>query len=196
MSTSSPAPIIRGERVWLRASERTDLPMFVDWLNDSETSTFLSTRAPFSLAAEEKWFERMLEHQGHDAYHFVICRLEDDQPIGVIGLFDVDTTDGNAGLGITIGEKSQWSQGFGSDALNALVDFGFGNLRMERIWLDVYDFNKRAQRSYEKCGFVLEGIRRHAAFRRGAYIDIHLMSILHDEWAALKRPRSWEFPSE
>lgn len=186
--------MIRGERVLLRAAERSDLALFVAWLNDRETTHFLTARAPMSLASEERWYERMVERQGTDGYHFVICRLDDDQPIGVTGLFDIDTADGNAGLGITIGEKSLWSQGYGSDALNALVDFGFGNLRLERIWLDVYDFNKRAQRSYEKCGFVLEGVRRHAAFRRGVYIDIHLMSILHDEWAGLARTKSWDYP--
>jgi RimJ/RimL family protein N-acetyltransferase len=48
-------------------------------------------------------------------------------------------------------------QGLGTDAMFALLDFGFGQLRLERMWLEVYDFNRRARRSYEKCGFVLEG---------------------------------------
>jgi RimJ/RimL family protein N-acetyltransferase len=95
-----------------------------------------------------------------------------------------------------IGDKSLWGQGLGTDGLNALLDFGFGQLRLERIWLEVYDFNERGRRSYEKCGFVLEGTQRRATFRRGAFHDVHLMAILRDEWAAIDRPRAWEFPSE
>jgi RimJ/RimL family protein N-acetyltransferase len=185
-------PMIRGRHVYLRAAERSDIPAFVRWLNDRDTASFLSLRAPLSVPLEEKWFERMLEDQGKGGYHFVICRLEEDRPIGTIGLFALDLVDGSAGMGITIGDKSLWGKGLGTDALLALLDFGFGELRLERIWLDVFDFNPRARRSYEKCGFVLEGTKRHAVHRRGEFHDIHLMSILRHEWQAQDRPRSWQ----
>jgi diamine N-acetyltransferase len=189
-------PIIRGERVYLRAQERADVPLFVAWFNDSETTSFLSMRAPMSEPMEEAWFARMVDQQGKGAYHFTICRLHDDQPIGTVGLFDVDTVNGGAGIGISIGEKSLWGLGLGTDAMNALLDFGFGQLRLERMWLEVYDFNVRARRSYEKSGFVLEGTERHAVFKRGRYIDVEMWSILRDEWAALGRKRMWEYENQ
>jgi diamine N-acetyltransferase len=190
-----PQPIIRGERVYLRPSERSDIPTFVRWFSDGETLSFLGMRSPMSEAMEEQWFDSMVQRQGKDAYHFVICLLADDRPIGTSGLFAIDNVNGHAGIGIAIGEKSLWSQGLGTDAMSALLDFGFGQLRLERMWLEVYDFNGRAQRSYEKSGFVLEGVERHAAFRQGRYIDVHLMSILRDEWAAQQRKRSWDYDS-
>ena len=52
-------PVIRGERVYLRGSERSDIPTFVRWFNDSETLGFLSMRAPMSEAGEEQWFNDM-----------------------------------------------------------------------------------------------------------------------------------------
>jgi len=188
-------PILRGEHVYLRPAERTDVPNFVRWLNDAETTSFLNMRAPMSEAMEEKWFEGMVERQGKDHYHYVICLLENDQPIGSLSLFAVDHVNGNAGIGISIGEKSLWGKGYGTDAMNALVDFGFGMLRLERMWLEVYVFNKRARRSYDKSGFVLEGTERHAVFKQGRYLDVELMSILRDEWAALPRKRSWDHES-
>lgn len=183
-----PKPLIHGERTWLRPSERADIPTFVRWFNDAGTTRYLLARAPMGLAAEEKWFERMLERQGKDAYHFVICLLHDDRPIGTIGLHDIDPVDGNAALGIMIGQPELWGKGLGTDAVDALLDFGFGELRLERIWLEVYDFNARARRSYEKSGFALEGTLRRAIFRRGEYHDVHLMAILRQEWAVLRRP--------
>ena len=189
---AKPLPILRGEHIYLRPAERTDVPNFVAWLNDAETTSFLNMRAPMSIAMEEKWFEGMVERQGKDHYHYVICLLENDRPIGSLSLFAVDYVNGNAGIGISIGEKSLWGKGYGTDAMNALLDFGFGMLRLERMWLEVYVFNKRARRSYDKSGFVLEGTERRAVFKQGRYLDVELMSMLRDEWAALPRKKSWD----
>ena len=181
-------PIIRGERVYLRPSERSDLPAFVRWLNDAEVLRNIAMRAPMSLGAEEAWFERMLAAQGKSDYHFVICLLDDDRPIGTIGLHALDWENGSAEFGIAIGEKAEWGKGYGTDALRAICDFGFGELRLERIGLEYYAGNDRGRRSYEKAGFVHEGTLRHARFTRGEHIDVHVMSLLRDEWAARRRP--------
>jgi RimJ/RimL family protein N-acetyltransferase len=186
-------PIIRGERVYLRGSERSDIPLFVQWFNDAETAGHISARAPMSQVGEEAWFVEMAAQQGKSGYHFVMCRIEDDEPFGTIGLFDLDLLNGSAGIGITIGEKSLWGRGYGTDAMLALLDFGFGQLRLERMWLEVYDYNQRAIRSYEKCGFVLEGTQRRAVYKHGRFIDVHLMAIVHDEWAGQERRRMWEY---
>ena len=186
-------PIIRAERVFLRSAERADLPTFVRWFNDGETTSFVLMRMPMSMAMEERWFDSMLQAHGKDRFLFVICRLSDDMPIGNCGLFDVDNVNGSAGIGITIGEKSLWGQGYGTDAMNALLDFGFGQLRLERLWLEVYDFNTRARRSYDKAGFKLEGVERSAVYKQGRYHDVQLMSILRDEWQALDRKRAWDY---
>lgn len=193
MGGDNPRHMIRGERVFLRPAERSDLPSFVDWLNDAETASFITVRAPMSLPMEERWFENLLDDHGRTRWFFVICLLESGQAIGTIGLFELDYVNGSAGFGIIIGERQRWGHGYGTDALNALLDFAFGELRLERIWLDVYDFNARARRSYEKCGFTLEGTKRHAAYQGGRYLDVQLMSILRADWEALDRKRSWDY---
>ena len=185
-------PRIRGEKVWLRPPERTDIPLFVEWLNDAEVGHYVATRAPLSIPIEERWFDEMLERQGKDFFPFVICLLENDRPIGNSALHDMDRDNGNAGFGIFIGEPELWSRGYGTDALNAVLDFGFGEFRLERIWLDCYTFNPRGRRSYEKAGFRLEGTKRKAIFHRGQYHDVGHMAILREEWEALERPRTWE----
>jgi RimJ/RimL family protein N-acetyltransferase len=188
-----PLPILRAARIYLRPAERSDLPLFVRWLADAETKRHLALRSPISEAMEEKWFDQAVEHQGRDRYHFVICLLDDGRPIGAADLRDIDLENGHADFGIVIGEKGEWNRGYGTEALEALCDFGFGQLRLERIALDVYVGNTRAQRSYEKAGFQLEGTLRHAHFSDGQFTDVLRMSLLRNEWEAQARPKSWDF---
>ena len=171
--------------VYLRAGERTDIPLFVAWFNDWRTARTLAIRAPMSQASEERWFEGMLADQGKGGYFFVACLVEDDRPIGTIGLFDLDLANGGAGLGISIGAEADRGHGHGTDMLRALLAFGFGQLRLERIWLDVYDaINPGARHVYERVGFVAEGTSRRAVYREGRYLDVLRMAILADEWRA------------
>jgi RimJ/RimL family protein N-acetyltransferase len=187
-----PVPRITAERVYLRPAERDDLPRFVRWFADAEVARHLAARAPFSLAMEEKWFEGMLERQGKTDYLFVACLLTDGRPLGTVGLHGLDLENGNAEFGIAIGEKDEWDKGYGTEALQAICDFGFGALRLERIDLHVYADNTRAQRSYEKAGFRVEGRMRNAHFAEGRHTDVLVMAMLRDEWLALPRPKGWE----
>jgi RimJ/RimL family protein N-acetyltransferase len=152
----------------------------------------LARYAPLSLADEERWFERMLDAQGKTDYHFVLCLLADGRAIGTVGLHGIDFVNGTAEFGIAIGEKDEWNKGYGTDALRAICDFGFGQLRLERIGLEVYADNARGRRAYEKGGFVLEGTLRRAHYARGEHHDVHVMSLLRDEWERLPHRRAWD----
>jgi RimJ/RimL family protein N-acetyltransferase len=177
-------PIIRGERVFLRAPERTDIPTFVRWFNDAAVVDNLAMRAPMSVAGEEAWFDRMLAAQGVTDHHFVVCLLADGRPIGTAGLHALDLANGTAEFGIAIGETDEWGKGYATDALRAMCEFGFGELRLERIGLEVFDGNDRGRRAYEKAGFVHEATLRRARHAGGRFRDVHVMSLLRDEWLA------------
>src|SRR6266508_1217129 len=112
--TAQPIPVIRGDKVFLRPAERSDLETFVRWFSDAETTRYLKARAPFSMAAEEKWFDGMLERQGKSDYHFVVCLIPDARPIGTTGLNQIDLENGGAAFGIVLGEKDEWSKGYGT----------------------------------------------------------------------------------
>ena len=86
-------------------------------------------------------------------------------------------------MGIVIGEKSEWSKGYGTDAIRTLLDLGFCEMNLHRIFLRVDSDNARGIRCYEKAGFQLEGTFRDAVFREGVYHDQHVMSILQTEFA-------------
>ncbi len=177
-------PMIAHGSVFLRAAERDDIPRFIAWYNDYATTRTLGLRAPISMPLEEQWFDEMLAAQGKRGYFFVACLAADGRPIGTIGLFDLDLFNGSAGLGIAIGAEDDRGKGHGTDMLWSMLDWAFGFLRLERIWLDVYDYNPGARRVYERIGFVHEGVLRHAIYREGRHVDIHRMAILADEWRA------------
>jgi RimJ/RimL family protein N-acetyltransferase len=176
--------IIASGRVFLRPFEASDAELYRRWRAEAEPMALAGwhERAPLSLAQVERRIARIADDQGKEVYTFVICVAEDERPIGEVMLTDLDRLNGSAQVGIFIGESDEWGKGYGTDAVNALVDFGFAELRLERIWLEVGTENRPAKRSYEKAGFTHEGTFRHDRWEGGRYTDGHVMSILHDEW--------------
>ncbi len=175
--------MIYGERIRFRAVEREDLPRFVAWLNDPEVLQGLLLYLPLSLNDEENWYENMMKRPT-DEHPMVIEIQQADEwlPIGNCGFVNIDWRSRSGEVGIFIGEKRLWNQGYGTDAMRLLLQHGFHTLNLNRIGLDVYDTNLRAVRSYEKAGFVQEGRKRQAIFKDGKYIDILQMSVLREEW--------------
>ena len=179
--------MIASGRVFLRPFEPADAERYHRWRNDARVTATAGFNQPLSLAAVEQRIERLAQEHGKDHFAFAICLVGDEQPIGEVVLFELDRDHGSAELGIFIGEPDEWGKGYGTDALNAVVDFGFGELRLERIWLNVWSENQRARRAYEKAGFVWEGTMRHDRYEGGRFTDGHVMSVLRDEWLALPR---------
>ncbi|MDY0019478.1 MAG: GNAT family protein [Anaerolineae bacterium] len=173
-----------GDKVRLRPSERDDIPMFVRWLSNPELRQYVTVRY-ISRALEERWFEELVSTVGGSApacLHFVVETLEDEKPIGVVGLERINWLDREAEFGIIIGEPEFWGKGYGSSALRALLAVGFRWYNLHRIFLYVVADNKRAIASYEKCGFVHEGTLRDAIFIDGAYKAVLVMSMIEGEF--------------
>jgi RimJ/RimL family protein N-acetyltransferase len=173
--------MIYGMRIRLRAIERDDIPRFVKWFNDPQVRQYLAVYRPFSLAQEEKWFERQAEPDPPD-HIFAIETLEGVH-IGNVGLHAVNWKDRNAELGIVIGEKEYWNKGYGTDAVTTMLCYAFDELNLHRVSLRVDADNTRGVRCYEKCGFRHDGTLRDAIFK-GQYKDQHVMSILQPEFKA------------
>ncbi len=176
--------MIYGERIRLRAPEREDLPRFVAWLNDPEVREHLLLYLPMSMVKEEHWFEEMLKQPEEE--HPMVIEIRQGEgwkPIGNCGMLNLDWRNRSIELGIFIGDKSHWNQGYGSEAMKLLLSHGFNTLNLNRIYLRVYETNQRGIHAYEKSGFVHEGRWRQAQFQGGRYIDILWMSVLRSEWS-------------
>jgi diamine N-acetyltransferase len=175
--------MIYGERIRLRAIEHDDLGLFVRWLNDPEVRAGLTVIFPLSMPDEEKWFEKTLQAPIYE--HPLVIEIQENDgwiPVGNCAYHAIDWRNRSAEIGILIGEKRSWNQGYGTECLGLLLRYGFMELNLERIFLRVYENNPRAIRAYEKAGFVHEGRLRKAEFQDGVYHDVLVMSVLRSEW--------------
>jgi RimJ/RimL family protein N-acetyltransferase len=183
-------PILRGEKVWLRPFEKEDFG--ISSIEDVDLAHYAGFRRSFSRMETEQFLQQLAGQERTGEVMFAICMLGSEAPIGNCGLRNVDRLNGSAEVAIAIVDPAQWSKGLGTDAMRVLVDYGFGEMRLERIWLRVFDYNPRAVRSYEKARFVKEVLLRHDRFHRGAYHDVHLMAIIRADWLADDRRRAWD----
>jgi RimJ/RimL family protein N-acetyltransferase len=176
--------MIQGTKVRLRALEHDDLPHFVRWINDPETRRFMVLRYPLSMTEEEKWWQGFLQREND---HIFAIETKDGAYIGNIGLHDIEPENRRAELGIIIGDKAHWSQGYGTDAVRTLLRWAFEYLNLNRISLRVYDYNERAIGCYQKCGFRHEGTMRQARYTDGQYHDEWIMGVLRDEFLEMQK---------
>jgi RimJ/RimL family protein N-acetyltransferase len=172
--------------------EPDDLATIHGWHGDGDFRRLLGD-PPRSLADRQRRYDEQAGERGRTFHAFMICRLEDGEPVGRVDLFEIDHTNGSAAFGIGIGPRELRGRGYGGDAVNALVDFAFGELRLERVWLLTDADNERAQATYRRAGFVEEARLRDAFVDRGRHLDGVRMSMLRSDWEALPRKRSWDW---
>ncbi|MBN1538240.1 MAG: GNAT family N-acetyltransferase [Anaerolineales bacterium] len=175
--------MIYGKRMRLRALEKEDLHLYVEWVNDPDVRGGVAMYLPFSMYEEEKWYESTMAKPA--AEHPMMIEVKEGDswmPIGDCGFFTLDHRNRSGELGILIGRKDYWNQGYGSEAVQLLLEHGFNTLNLHRVYLRVFEDNKRAIRAYEKCGFIHEGHLRSAEYKDGKYVDVLFMSVLKEEW--------------
>ena len=173
-------PYLIGERIYLAPIDLDNIDYYLKWLNDQEVTQFLNIRFPLNREAEQEHLERLVRESNN--LILGIHLKEPDQLIGNVGLHRLEQIDRRATFGIVIGDKEAWSKGYGTEATKLIVDHGFRALNLNRIELEVFEFNLRGMRCYEKVGFVHEGTRRQAVYRNGQYYDCIEMGLLRREW--------------
>ncbi|NWL89013.1 MULTISPECIES: GNAT family N-acetyltransferase [unclassified Paenibacillus] len=176
-------PHLIGDRIVLREYRKEDLPSIRNWVNDPDITDTLSTvfTFPQSEYDSESFLNMMMEGKSNSMRGFVIADKAALDYIGQIDLIRIDWQNRSASLGIVIGRKDLLGQGIGREAIHLLKQFVFQSLNLNRLELEVYDYNERAYRCYRSCGFQEEGRLRKKIFKNGSYHDVIMMSVLADE---------------
>ena len=176
-------PRLPGTNVMLREYRWDDLPWIRQWVNDPDIVCHLSDifLYPHAQESTEAYLEAMLEGNA-DARGFVIADLATEAYIGQVNLDSIDWKNRVGKIGIVIGSTEHMGRGYGTEAMRLLVDFAFREMNLNRLELEVYDFNERAVRCYASCGFVQEGRLRERQYKNGRYWDVIQMGLLRSDW--------------
>jgi RimJ/RimL family protein N-acetyltransferase len=161
--------------------EKGHVPKTVEWVNDEEIIK-LTDRSPEPVTLEGcyKWYDGIMEDKTKKL--LAITADNGRSHIGNCGLFEIDKRSKKAKLWIYIGEKDYWGKGLGRKALKQLLDLGFQDLGLNRIYLYIVEDNTRAQKLYESVGFAKEGICRDDTFIDGRYKNTIYYGLLKEEY--------------
>jgi RimJ/RimL family protein N-acetyltransferase len=180
---------LTGERVRLSAFDpEKHAALLSRWGRNSEYLHLLDSDPPRLWSAEsvKKWIAKELEKENPGFVIFVISLVDGDQPIGFVDLNGINLLHGDCWLGIGIGEPEFWGSGYGTEAMQLVLRYAFEVLSLHRVTLNVFEFNTRAIRSYEKAGYRIEGRQREAMLRDGRRWDILFMGVLREDWERLR----------
>ncbi len=174
--------MFEGKLVRLREYRKEDIPQKIVYINNPEVLRYLESAIPYPVTLNEelKWFESISAFK--DSYRFAIEAIEECLYIGDCGINKIDWKNSVASVAIFIGNKSYRGKGCGTEAMRILLSFAFNQININKVRLNVYSFNEPAIKSYERCGFVREGVLRQEIFRDGRYHDIIAMGILRDDY--------------
>lgn len=168
--------IISGEKIILRPITREDTPLIVKWRNTPSVRKNFIFRETFTEEMHERWLDTKVV--SGEVVQYIIVEKSGNRPVGSVYFRDVDGKNRSAEYGIFIGEESARGKGLGSETARLFTDFGFAELGLHRISLRLLSGNLAAEKSYEKAGFVREGVFRDMVYLDGEYRDVVFMAAL------------------
>jgi RimJ/RimL family protein N-acetyltransferase len=173
--------MIKGTLVGLRAVERDDLKLLRDWRNNEDFRRNFREVRELNMAQQENWFERTCIHNPND-FMFIIERLSDKKAIGACGLLYINWIIRSADFSFYIGEDNAYidEKGYADDAAALLINYGFSDLNMHKIWMELYEIDKKKLNFFQKkFNFVIDGKLRHNSFVNGSYHDSYIISLIN-----------------
>ncbi|SED91953.1 GNAT family N-acetyltransferase [Ruania alba] len=186
-------PTLAGDRAVLRGYRDQDLDALVEILTDPDVnrltgsvhSTAEANTATADRAEVHQWYSTRAEQSGRLDLMIAEAATPEGACVGEVVLNDWDEQNSSCNIRILIGPAGR-DRGLGSEAMRLMVDHAFTHLPLHRISLGVFTFNPRAQRVYEKAGFVVEGRERDALRFDDGWVDQVMMSLLRPEWKAAR----------
>lgn len=171
-----------GEKVYLKVLDKRYADEYLKLTYDMDTDArlFTGTHTFFNITQIENYLEDI--STDNSRIDFLIFDSESTDIVGEVVLNDIDKKDRKCNLRIGIFNKSNFSKGYGTEAIILALNYGFGMFNLHKIYLDVLNFNDRGLHVYEKIGFKKEGTLRDDIYFNHKYYDVIIMSILEDEF--------------
>lgn len=178
-------PTLTGERIRLVPLGPQHADAVFESLSDPESARLTGTHRTFTRAEIDAYCASRAEQD--DRLDWAIEDAVTGQYAGGISVNDVDFDNETGGFRIDLVESYR-GRGIGPEAIALMLAYLFDEVGLHRVGLEVYAFNPRAQRSYEKAGFVVEGRLPEALLWDGERVDTILMGLLRADWRARRTP--------
>lgn len=176
-------PTIVGDRVRLEPLGIEHFDGVRQMLLDPEGRYMSGTTTEHDDDMLRGWLETRQDHD--DRADFAIVEPASGRAVGEVVLNELDPEHARCNFRIGLSGPELFGRGLGTEATGLVLDYAFETVGLRRVELEVYSFNLRARRSYEKAGFVQEGVLRESLWWDGAWHDRILMGVL----ASDPRPR-------
>ncbi|AXI10192.1 N-acetyltransferase [Oceanobacillus zhaokaii] len=181
-----PFPIIETNRLVLRKIEKSDANSIFNYLSDKKVMKYYGL-APFETIndalSEIAWYQTIFDNK--DGIRWGITLKGNDEVIGSCGFLNMVREHFRTEIGYEL-NSSYWGKGIASEALQAVVSYGFENFNLERIEALIEPPNIPSLKLVEKLGFIREGLLRNYEFTGGKFDDLYMYSLLKQDFAKLK----------
>lgn len=169
---------LKGKNIYLRALEPEDLEFVHAIENDESVWEISNTQTPYSKFLIKQY----LEHAQKDIFEVKQLRLVissyDNAPMGLIDLFDFDFKNSRAGVGILIKDETDRKKGYGSEALQLLINYSFAHLGLHQLYCNISEENKTSIKLFENQGFKEVGLKRDWNHVNGSYKNEYLFQLI------------------
>ena len=174
--------MLKGKHLSLFAVEKEDLQQLRDWRNDPNFRKHFREYQELNLDQQEKWFEEQVV-AGNTTLMFSIRRNEDNELLGCCGLVYINWVHRHADLSLYIGWKDKYidQEGYAEESCKLLLDYGFNELCLNKIWTEIYEFDDKKKALYDKFNFKQDGLLRQNYWYDGKWWDSRILSILNSE---------------
>ena len=171
--------MLESKDVKLREIEEYDLELICKWRNDWDILKTVFSYLPISLTKQRKWYENYLND--NSVQTFLIQYKDESKPIGTVTLGHIDYKNQNAEIGVMIGESGYRGRGLAKQTLKLLIEYGFKELNLNRLYLQLFEQNETAHQLYKSLGFKQEGVLRNHQFKNGTFCNVLMMGLLREE---------------
>lgn len=172
---------LQGERIYLAALEKEHCQKLWEDFEYDNINLTEPLNIGHSVSKSDDWFQEIQRLQGNKNVRLGIF-LHRGEVIGDVALQNIDWRNRSCSIGLGIQKIEHRSKGYGSEAVQLMLEYGFNNLGLHRIWANTLECNISAQKSLEKTGFIKEGCSRKAEYFAGKYFDKLHYGLLRDEY--------------
>ncbi|NME95936.1 GNAT family N-acetyltransferase [Clostridium cochlearium] len=174
--------MIKGEKVYLKAIDREELPYLMNWRNRPDFRKYFREYREINLDMQEKWYEDKVI-KDDSTIMFSIKDVENNELLGCCGLCYINWIHRYADLSLYIGWNNEYidDKGYALEACKLLFNYAFNELNLNKIWTEIYEFDDKKKSLYDSLGFKVDGVLRKNYFYNGKWWNSYILSLLKDD---------------